>query len=55
MALLAAAEGAGHRRAAARVDAPAGTVRGWLRAVRAAGLRGGCQMVCVREMRKSPE
>lgn len=34
-ALLAAAEGAGHRRAAARVQAPAGTVRGWLRAVRA--------------------
>ena len=34
-ALLAAAEGAGHRRAAACVDAPAGTVRGWLRAVRA--------------------
>jgi hypothetical protein len=34
-ALLAAAEGAGHRRVAACVDAPAGTVRGWLRAVRA--------------------
>jgi hypothetical protein len=34
-ALLAAAEGAGHRRAAACVDAPADTVRGWLRAVRA--------------------
>ena len=34
-ALLAAAEGAGHRRAAAAVDAPVGTVRGWLRAVRA--------------------
>ena len=34
-ALLAAAEGDGHRRAAASVDAPAGTVRGWLRAVRA--------------------
>lgn len=33
-ALLAAADGAGHRRAAACVDAPAGTVRGWLRAVR---------------------
>ena len=31
-ALLAAAEGAGHRRAAAAVDAPAGTVRGWQRA-----------------------
>jgi hypothetical protein len=36
-ALLAAAEGAGHRRAAAGVQAPAGTVRGWLRAVRAGG------------------
>ena len=36
-ALLAAAEGAGHRRAAACVQAPAGTVRGWLRAVRAGG------------------
>ena len=34
-ALLAAAEGAGHRRVAACIDAPAGTVRGWLRAVRA--------------------
>ena len=34
-ALLAAAEGAGHRRAAAVVEAPAGTVRGWLRAIRA--------------------
>jgi hypothetical protein len=34
-ALLAAAEGDGHRRAAACVHAPAGTVRGWLRAVRA--------------------
>ena len=33
--LLAAAEGAGHRRAAACVEVPAGTVRGWLRAVRA--------------------
>ncbi|MDN5854278.1 MAG: helix-turn-helix domain-containing protein [Actinomycetia bacterium] len=34
-ALLAAAKGAGHRRAAACVEAPADTVRGWLRAVRA--------------------
>ena len=34
-ALLAAAEGAGHRRAAACVQAQVGTVRGWLRAVRA--------------------
>jgi hypothetical protein len=33
-ALLAAADGAGHRRVAARVEVPAGTVRGWLRAVR---------------------
>ncbi|MGV1030474.1 MAG: DUF6431 domain-containing protein [Dermatophilaceae bacterium] len=34
-ALLAAAEGAGYRRAAAGVGAPAGTVRGWLHAARA--------------------
>jgi hypothetical protein len=34
-ALLAAADGVGHRRVAAGVDVPAGTVRGWLRAVRA--------------------
>lgn len=34
-ALLAAADGAGHRRVAARVEVPAGTVRSWLRAVRA--------------------
>ncbi len=33
-ALLAAAGGAGHRTAAAGVDAPAGTVRDWLRALR---------------------
>ena len=33
--LLAAAEGAGYRRAAAGVGAPAGTVRGWLHAARA--------------------
>jgi hypothetical protein len=34
-ALLAAAEGAGYRRAAAGVGAPASTVRGWLHAARA--------------------
>jgi hypothetical protein len=39
-ALLAAAEGAGYRRAAEQVDVPASTVRGWIKAVRdgAAGL-----------------
>lgn len=34
-ALLAAAEGAGYRRAAAAVDVPTSTVRGWLTSVRA--------------------
>lgn len=34
-ALLAAAAGAGHRRIAAGLDLPEGTVRGWLRRVRA--------------------
>lgn len=34
-ALLAAATGAGHRRIAADLDVPPGTVRGWLRRVRA--------------------
>lgn len=34
-ALLEAAEGAGYRRAAAAVDVPASTVRGWLTSVRA--------------------
>src|SRR5674476_508833 len=39
-ALLAAAEGAGYRRAASRVDVPASTVRDWIHAARdgAAGL-----------------
>jgi hypothetical protein len=34
-ALLGAAEGAGHRKVAAQVGVPAGTVRGWLRSVSA--------------------
>lgn len=38
-ALLAAAEGAGHRRAAALVVRPAATVRGWLRRARSAAER----------------
>src|SRR5450759_1183775 len=42
-ALLAAAEGAGYRRAATRVDVPASTVRDWIHAARdgAAGLEAG--------------
>jgi hypothetical protein len=38
-ALLEAAEGAGHRRIAARLGLPEGTVRGWLRRARAAARR----------------
>jgi hypothetical protein len=49
-ALLEAAEGAGYRRAAARVGVPASTVRGWLTSVRNRSATmiagGGIELIC---------
>jgi hypothetical protein len=47
VALLAKADGAGHRRAAERVGRPAGTVRGWLRRLEAVAERARSALAAI--------